>query len=85
VLGRLLCIRRDDYIPVEEAERPMVVRSDGNGVDTGPSEQDKMMRSYTRLTATAEWRQLAVVLDKLFFFIFTVMVILVAVILARKP
>ncbi|ELT97538.1 hypothetical protein CAPTEDRAFT_176086 [Capitella teleta] len=86
VLGRLMCIRRDDYIPVEEAERPMhrVLELQADvSLDSDPNDHDNMMKSYSRLTTTAEWRQLAAILDRLLFFLLTISVIMVGISLAH--
>ncbi|ELU01557.1 hypothetical protein CAPTEDRAFT_224098 [Capitella teleta] len=79
VFGRLCCVKRDDYM--------MVVASDGFKADTGDQsqsfenidDQQRMVSQASRLRSSAEWRQLACVLDRLFFLLFLAVVIIAAV------
>ena len=56
----------------------------GNNLEASPDDRQRMMRSYSRLTTTAEWRQLASVLDRLLFIIFAIVIILLAIIGAGR-
>ena len=87
VLGKLLCVERDSYMPLDESE-PITFRrlenlqTDQHTFDAVErDDRTKMFRTYARITSVAEWRQMAAVLDRLFLVLFTIIVIILSFIL----
>ena len=87
VLGKLLCVGRDSYMPLDESE-PITFRrlenlqTDQHTFDSVErDDRTKMFKTYARITSVAEWRQMAAVLDRLFLVLFTIIVIILSFIL----
>jgi hypothetical protein len=82
--GRLLCVKRETYMPLENMETPSMrkleVMSDGdnNSID---DDRARIMQTSARAACISEWRQLAVILDRLLFLIFLVIAILVIMVM----
>lgn len=77
-LARLLCIRKEDYLPIDDADKgaALEVTTEG-GVDgyeatSGEEQKRRSVNTYLRNAAMSEWRQLAVVFDRIFFIIYCV-------------
>ena len=72
-------MNRDDYLPDEETDMRKMSDS-GNPEDV---DKERILKSYSRLTVIAQWRQLAVVLDRLLFIVFFLLVVIVAIAMCR--
>ena len=88
ILSRLFCVNRDDYMPVDSGDQQVRRLEMLSSVDQGDpatfdDDKQRFMRSFARMTASSEWRQFATVLDRLFFFVFTVITLLTTISVVR--
>ena len=93
--GRLMCVSRDDYMPLsgtgpEHSMRKLEVMSGGDGVvegeEVGNREDDReqILRNYAKCTQSADWKQLAAILDRLGFLVFFTMALILTIGMAAK-
>ena len=85
LFGRLLCVSRDPYVPMEELDvysfRKLEDSQQDSDTMSTHSDHDRarIVKSYTRRTAISEWRQLSLVLDRIFLVLFTTAVVIAVV------
>ena len=59
---------------MSDADQPSMIEDD----------KQRMMQTYARLTTISEWRQLSVILDRLFFVIFLVVAVFILLCLGTR-
>ena len=75
ILGRILCVSRDPFMPpADELKESGDV---GEMAAVGSDDRRQILSAPERLIHTAEWRQLAVLVDRVCLVLFMVVVIVV--------
>lgn len=72
----MCCTKKDDFLP--EGDLPLGFDPSQIGTN-GQVDKDKIVRDYNQVTAFAEWHQLVVVLDRICF-VFFLLIVIIAVI-----
>lgn len=75
-LGQICCTKRDNFLP--EGDYPLGFDPSQIGTN-GQVDEDKIVQDYNQVTAFAEWRQLAVILDRICFVSFLLIVIIAVI------
>ena len=78
-LSSLLCVSRDDHVEDELTMDPVPVSSNIPIDLESTNDRAEIVRNPTQIKNTAEWRQLAAVLDRIFMFLFCVIVVVFAI------
>lgn len=78
-LGKVLCVSRQDYMPTSTTPgtnmRSLEVIGDNPGESFADEDKAEIFRNFAQSSQMAEWRQLAVVIDRLCLLIYLVLVI----------
>jgi nicotinic acetylcholine receptor, invertebrate len=91
-VATVLCVKKEDFLSTEEDSSGGVreINPDGeegtestSGVDPGTDKKRRFMTNYLRNAARSEWRQLAVVFDRLLFVIYCVILAILTLSFAR--
>ena len=84
--GRLVCVSRDQYMPVlgvspDQSLRQLEVISGEmpEDVESSANDREQILMKYARQSQSAEWKQLAVALDRICFVFFAVICIVFSV------
>ena len=87
LLGKLFCVKRDSFMPnvdVEPTFRQLEIMNDSQTSEQFErDDKARMFTNYAQITSVAEWRQIAAVLDRAFFVLFMILVIVVSFMLGH--
>ena len=90
IFGRMMCVSRDDYMPVGGGQQDNIVRQQdivsSDVMDDSQKEDDReqILRNFARNAQAAEWKQLAVTLDRLSFVLFFVISVITTIALLSR-
>lgn len=84
-LARLLCIRKEDYLPIDDADKATAPEGgeDGFEATSGEEQKRRCVNAYLRNAAMSEWRQLAIVFDRISFIIYCAVLSILTLSFAR--